>query len=33
LSDVIYVLKEGKLAMAIKDKSEISNIRELEGYL
>jgi hypothetical protein len=26
-------LKEGKLAMAIKDKSEISNIRELEGYL
>jgi ABC-type branched-subunit amino acid transport system ATPase component len=33
LSDVIYVLKEGKLAMAIKDKSEISNIRDLEGYL
>lgn len=33
LADRIYVLKEGKLAKEIKDRSEIADTRELEEYL
>ena len=33
LADRIYVMKEGKLAKEIKDRSEIADIRELEEYL
>jgi ABC-type branched-subunit amino acid transport system ATPase component len=33
MADRIYVLKEGKLAKEIVDRSMISNTRELEGYV